>query len=65
VVFDTSSGNVILPARSCESSSCMTKHRYDKLLSATSKQVNASQNEVVSFAVGKGNVAGKSSQDKV
>ncbi|CAE7945647.1 PGA [Symbiodinium sp. KB8] len=24
----------------------MTKHRYDKLLSATSKQVNASQNEV-------------------
>lgn len=65
MVFDTSSGNVILPARSCESSSCMTKHRYDKLLSATSKQVNASQNEVVSFAVGKGNVAGKSSQDKV
>ncbi|CAE6942885.1 PGA [Symbiodinium sp. CCMP2592] len=45
VVFDTSSGNVILPARSCESASCMTKHRYDKLLSATSKQVNASQNE--------------------
>jgi len=66
VVFDTASGNVILPARTCESSACLTKRSYDKLLSATAHEVqNATEFEEVSFAVGHGNIAGRSSQDKV
>eukprot|EP00438_Fugacium_kawagutii_P028852 Skav229836 [mRNA] locus=scaffold2672:820599:828357:+ [translate_table: standard] len=39
VVFDTGSGNMFLPDRSCQSTSCMTKHTYDKLLSKAAKQV--------------------------
>eukprot|EP00913_Durusdinium_trenchii_P031486 g29479.t1 len=39
VVFDTGSGNIFLPDRQCQSTSCMTKHTYDKLLSKGAQQV--------------------------
>eukprot|EP00435_Cladocopium_sp_Y103_P048276 s104_g14.t1 len=39
VVYDTGSGNMFLPDRACQSTSCMTKHTYDKLLSKAAKQV--------------------------
>mmetsp|Transcript_27453 Transcript_27453/g.65237 ORF Transcript_27453/g.65237 Transcript_27453/m.65237 type:complete len:385 (+) Transcript_27453:76-1230(+) len=63
VVFDTGSGNLVLPDRSCSSTPCMTKHTYDKLLSKTAKQANSS--EEVILAVGRGNAAGRPARDKV
>lgn len=64
VVFDTGSGNIFLPDRQCQSTSCMTKHTYDKLLSKGAQQVpNAT--EEVSFTVGRGSIAGRPARDKV
>lgn len=67
VVYDTGSGNMFLPDRACQSTSCMTKHTYDKLLSKAAKQVpNAtSVPEEVSLAVGHGSVVGHPTLDKV
>lgn len=67
VVYDTGSGNMFLPDRACQSTSCMTKHSYDKLLSKAAKQVpNAtSVPEEVSLTVGHGSVVGHPTLDKV
>jgi len=63
VVFDTGSGNLFLPDRTCQSTSCMTKHRYDKLLSKAAKVSNSTSD--VSFSVGHGSIVGRPTRDKV
>jgi len=41
VVFDTSSGHLLLPHRACRNSSCLEHHRYSPWESATSMDVNS------------------------
>jgi hypothetical protein len=41
VVFDTSSGNVVLPHRACRSPTCLVHHRYSPWESLTAMDANA------------------------
>ncbi|CAD7959077.1 unnamed protein product [Amoebophrya sp. A120] len=40
VVFDTGSGNLMVPAKDCHSSPCFSHRRYDSRQSATAKEIN-------------------------
>ena len=39
VVFDTGSGNLLLPSKECSDEACSSHRRYDAALSATSMQI--------------------------
>lgn len=64
VVFDTGSGNTIIPSKNCDSTACMAKKTYDKLLSAAFTKVNGSQTEA-QLKFGTGSVEGDVVSDKV
>jgi len=64
VVFDTGSGNTIIPSKTCDSTACMAKRTYDKLLSAAFTKVNSSQTEA-QLKFGTGSVEGDVVSDKV
>jgi len=74
VVFDTGSGHVLLPKRSCPSEPCLKHRRYDSTHSSTSAEIkydgtplNATDVErdqvVISFGTGK--VTGEFARDEV
>jgi hypothetical protein len=64
VIFDTGSGNILLPSRACESSSCLTHANYDFLSSMSGKEL-PNKKEVKRFAVGTGKLIGNPVADKV
>lgn len=65
VVFDTGSGNTIIPSKTCESTACMAKRSYDKLLSAAFTKVNASGLTETQLNFGTGSIEGDVVSDKV
>eukprot|EP00441_Pelagodinium_beii_P026002 CAMPEP_0197650916 /NCGR_PEP_ID=MMETSP1338-20131121/31236_1 /TAXON_ID=43686 ORGANISM="Pelagodinium beii, Strain RCC1491" /NCGR_SAMPLE_ID=MMETSP1338 /ASSEMBLY_ACC=CAM_ASM_000754 /LENGTH=607 /DNA_ID=CAMNT_0043225429 /DNA_START=69 /DNA_END=1889 /DNA_ORIENTATION=+ len=55
VIFDTGSGNLILPTTSCNSLGCNRHKKYDPKMSSTSKQVeneNGEGSTVITFGTG-------------
>lgn len=67
VMFDTGSGNIILPGKKCASIACMSKKPYDKLLSTATKDVVLAPDapRTATFVVGSGSVTGGFTSDKV
>lgn len=75
VAFDTGSGNMILPARSCKSMACLQKRPYDAWQSASSENIMdmnqaepsapGAARETVSMTIGHGEVTGDLITDKV
>mmetsp|Transcript_33647 Transcript_33647/g.66172 ORF Transcript_33647/g.66172 Transcript_33647/m.66172 type:complete len:567 (-) Transcript_33647:47-1747(-) len=47
VVFDTGSGNLIIPAVECRSESCLLHKRYDMRASSTAKAINSNGSAIV------------------
>lgn len=72
VVFDTGSGQVVLPGAACESAVCMTRARYDNR-SLLARRVNAgahpievgTNSDVATIGFGTGSVKGELIQDRV
>jgi len=46
VLFDTSSGHVLVPHKACKSSACVEHHRYSPYASSTAMDVNVDGSEV-------------------
>eukprot|EP00392_Amoebophrya_sp_AT5.2_P010862 g10929.t1 len=77
VVFDTGSGNLMIPARACHDSSCFAHKRYDSSQSATAREINfdgttapaarlATDNrDVLTVTFGTGEVSGVFVRDQV
>eukprot|EP00450_Noctiluca_scintillans_P023542 CAMPEP_0194515976 /NCGR_PEP_ID=MMETSP0253-20130528/48748_1 /TAXON_ID=2966 /ORGANISM="Noctiluca scintillans" /LENGTH=470 /DNA_ID=CAMNT_0039359775 /DNA_START=60 /DNA_END=1472 /DNA_ORIENTATION=+ len=73
VVFDTGSGNLIVPAVECQSEACLVHRTYDALASNTSKPVNVDGSEVypgdfcdqVTVGFGTGLIKGEFTRDVV
>jgi hypothetical protein len=76
VVFDTGSGNLMLPAKNCQSVSCMSHRAYDSAASASAKDIPFldqadsvlppdGSRETIRLSVGSGTFAGNVVRDKV
>ncbi|OLP86206.1 Gastricsin [Symbiodinium microadriaticum] len=75
VVFDTGSGNIILPAAECHSEACLMPHRkrYSQSSSVTSHPINSDGSRVlagelgeqVTIGFGTGEVTGEFARDRV
>jgi len=73
VVFDTGSGNIVVPAVECKSEACLVHRRYNMSASETSSPVNADGSvvpedelsEQVTIGFGTGEVTGEFARDKV
>jgi len=74
VVFDTGSGHVLLPKKSCPSEACLKHRRYDSAQSSSSAEIkydgtplstkDAERDQVV-ISFGTGKVTGEFAQDEV
>jgi len=73
VVFDTGSGNLIVPGSDCDSLACKVHKRFSMRQSSTLKEVNCDGSEVekgylpdeITITFGTGTVTGKCLQDQV
>jgi len=73
VVFDTGSGNIVVPAVECKSEACLVHRRYNMSASETSSPVNADGSvvpedelsEQVTIGFGTGEVTGEFARDRV
>lgn len=76
VVFDTGSGNLLLPSRECTSEACTGHKRYDSTLSATAMQVAFAEKpndpiaadgtrDIVTITFGTGEMSGVYVRDNV
>jgi len=73
VVFDTGSGNLMVPGDSCKSAACNTHERFVEASSSTVSQVNCDGSEVesgtepdqVTITFGTGHITGKCLMDKI
>lgn len=76
VAFDTGSGNLWLPSKSCSSVACLAHRPYDASASATSRQIafldsvyadlpKDESRETVQLTIGSGSAAGNIVSDKV
>lgn len=72
VVFDTGSGNLLVPAKDCESSACLQHDRFDEDASSTHKDVNCDGSEVsgqsddeVTIKFGTGEITGRCMEDDI
>lgn len=76
MVFDTGSGNVMLPAKMCQSVSCMSHRAYDSGASASAKDIPFldeadaplpldGSRETIRLSIGSGHFAGNLVRDKV
>jgi len=68
VVFDTGSGNLIIPGSDCESSACINHKRYNLHSSKTSKAIECERgwgDDQLKISFGTGNIIGDCVQDKV
>lgn len=75
VVFDSGSGNLIVPARGCDSKACEIHKRYDENASTTAIEVSCDgsprlpesppPHDEVEIGFGTGEVRGRCAQDKV
>lgn len=65
VMFDTSSGDLLLPHRACRSPSCLRHRRYSPWESTTALDINADGHAVPGLAAGKRLARGKVVRDVV
>lgn len=73
VVFDTGSGHVVLPAKECQSDSCLVHRRYSMKASKTAKAINMDGSPVspgdvcdqVTVGFGTGQVTGEFVRERV
>uniref|UniRef100_A0A7S4SSN2 Peptidase A1 domain-containing protein n=1 Tax=Alexandrium monilatum TaxID=311494 RepID=A0A7S4SSN2_9DINO len=73
VVFDTGSGNIVLPAIECKSEACLAHRRYNMTASETARPINSDgsvvpENELseqVTIGFGTGEVTGEFAKDRV
>jgi cathepsin E len=75
VVYDTGSGNLIIPGRDCTSSACMKHRKFDRALSTTAKITNCNVNatpartqataSTIDIEFGTGRISGTCIRDKV
>lgn len=75
VVFDTGSGNIVLPAVECKTEACLVegRRRFDMSLSSTAAAVNGDGSEVpegeeseqVTIGFGTGEITGEFTRDRV
>lgn len=65
VIFDTGSGNLIIPAKSCDSAGCNTHKKYSPTASSTaSAVVNERGESSTEISFGTGDISGDYYQDK-
>jgi saccharopepsin len=73
VVFDTGSGNLIVPGSNCNSQACKVHQRFSMSQSSTAKEVNCDGSDVpdgylpdeITITFGTGSVTGRCLQDKI
>jgi len=66
VIFDTGSGNVIVPVSDCKDAGCAPHRKYDDRASSTSKDVkNERGEEATQISFGTGKITGDFYQDKL
>jgi len=72
VVFDTGSGNLLVPAKDCESSACLQHDRFDEGKSYTMKNINCDGSAVigqsddeVTIKFGTGEITGRCMEDQI
>jgi hypothetical protein len=73
VVFDTGSGNLIVPGSDCDSKACQVHTRFSMRQSSTAKEVNCDGSEVeedylpdeITITFGTGEVTGRCLQDQI
>mmetsp|Transcript_121425 Transcript_121425/g.344030 ORF Transcript_121425/g.344030 Transcript_121425/m.344030 type:complete len:419 (-) Transcript_121425:146-1402(-) len=73
VVYDTGSGNLIVPQRSCTSRACMNHKRFDQNLSSTAEPMNCDGSDVpsgaetdeITITFGTGYISGHCMRDKI
>lgn len=71
VVFDTGSGNLIIPGSSCTSAACLGHRRFDRLASSTNSKTSCDPSSpgqelgAVTISFGTGEISGECFQDQV
>mmetsp|Transcript_150560 Transcript_150560/g.484110 ORF Transcript_150560/g.484110 Transcript_150560/m.484110 type:complete len:411 (+) Transcript_150560:154-1386(+) len=71
VVFDTGSGNLIVPGTECESEACKSHKQYNMVKSKAAKRINCDgsmvtdQADEITITFGTGKVTGQCIQDKI
>jgi len=73
VVFDTGSGNLMVPGEHCRSSACRSHARFEESSSTTARQVNCDGSEVVAGTIadqvtitfGTGHITGRCVADRI
>lgn len=73
VVYDTGSGNLIIPMEDCTSKACLTHRRFNESASKTAKHLNCdgsvpvpnSNYDGITITFGTGQVTGRCMQDKI
>lgn len=72
VVYDTGSGNLLIPGSHCQDPACKSHRTYSKESSSTAKDVNCDGSEVIdqssdelTITFGTGHITGKCIQDKI
>lgn len=75
VVFDTGSGNLLVPSKECHDAACTSHRRYDAALSATSTQIGFAdrptepltdgRRELITIYFGTGQMTGRYVRDNV
>eukprot|EP00928_Gymnodinium_smaydae_P087124 TRINITY_DN71457_c0_g1_i1.p1 TRINITY_DN71457_c0_g1~~TRINITY_DN71457_c0_g1_i1.p1 ORF type:complete len:794 (+),score=136.86 TRINITY_DN71457_c0_g1_i1:171-2384(+) len=73
VVFDTGSGNVVVPATTCQSESCLVHRRFNSTLSETAMHIHSDGSlvedgeagETVTIGFGTGEITGEFVRDKL
>merc|ERR1719440_2614563 len=73
VVFDTGSGNLLVPGTDCKSTACLQHDRFDESSSSTMKEVNCDGSPVqgkesvdeVTIKFGTGEITGRCLEDQI
>lgn len=72
VVYDTGSGNLLIPGQSCHDPACMSHERFDNTKSSTSKEINCDgtpvtpdEADTLTITFGTGRISGKCLQDQI
>jgi len=73
VVFDTGSGNLIIPGESCKDIACTKHHKFDEQKSSTSEELNCDHKPVhnghstdaLTITFGTGHITGKCMKDDI
>jgi len=72
VVFDTGSGNLLVPGKDCESTACIQHDRFDETASSSMKEVNCDGSQVelgksdeLTIRFGTGEITGRCVEDRI